>query len=286
MSGRRCSHGGLNRGYMRRTTAGAAMALLATGMACAEPASAQTDYYNTDGGRPVRIEDASPVERHAFELQVAPLRLEREGAGVYQWEIEPELAYGVLPRTHVEIGFPVVFVDAAGAAGERGLAGIHLSALHALNVETRTLPALAMAAGLALPVGPLAPARARASVKGLATRTFTFGRLHANAETALGRRPEPGDAVEGSRWMAGVSYDRAIPLRALLAIVDVYAERPWAEGSGLEWTAEAGLRYQTSPQFNLDVGVGRRFSGDDPAWTFTFGLAHAFALRSLMPRAD
>ena len=267
-------------------TIGVLAALVGSGLGRAGSAGAQTDYYNTDEGRPVRIEDASPVERHAFELQVAPLRLEREGAGAYHWEIEPELAYGVLPRTHVEVGFPIVFVDAAGDAGERGLAGIHLSAMHALNVETRTLPALAVAGALALPVGPLGPDGARGSVKGLATRTFTFGRLHANAEMALGAEPEPGDEGEGSRWMAGVAYDRAIPLRSLLAIVDVYAERPWAEGSGLAWTAEAGLRYQTSPQFNLDIGVGRRFSGEERAWTFTFGLAHAFALRSLMPGGE
>lgn len=31
-------------------------------------AAAQTDYYNTDAGRPVHIEDAYPVERHAFEI--------------------------------------------------------------------------------------------------------------------------------------------------------------------------------------------------------------------------
>ena len=260
-----------------------AKALMTVGLAGATPVAAQTDYYNTDEGRPVRIEDASPVERHAFELQLAPFRLEREGAGVYHWEIEPELAYGILPRTHVEVGLPIAFADAAGGAGESGLAGIHLSAMHTLNVETRTFPAFALAADLALPVGALAPAEARASIKGLATRTFGFGRLHANGVLSLGGESEAGDAgVEASHWMAGVAFDRAIPLRSLLATVDLYAERPWDDGSALEWTAEAGLRYQTSPQFNLDVGIGRRFAGEEKAWMFTFGLAHAFAVRSLM----
>src|SRR5688572_23274403 len=45
------------------------------------PAAAQTDYYNIDSGRPVRIEDAYPVERYAFEAQVAPLRMERRDDG-------------------------------------------------------------------------------------------------------------------------------------------------------------------------------------------------------------
>jgi hypothetical protein len=260
----------------------AVAALLAIGLAAA-PAAAQTDYYNTDEGRPVRIEDAAPVERHAFELQLAPVRLERAGAGVYHWEIEPEIAYGILPRTHVEVGFPLAFQDAAGTGGGNGLAGIHLSAMHNLNVETRTFPAFAVAGDLALPVGPLAPEGARASLKGIATRTFGFGRLHANGVLSLGGEPTAGDAVaETSAWMAGVAYDRAIPLRSLLATVDLFAERPWGDESELEWTTEAGLRYQTSPQFNLDIGVGRRFAGEEEAWMFTFGLSHAFAIRSLM----
>jgi hypothetical protein len=256
---------------------------LGIGVAGAPPIAAQTDYYNTDAGRPVRIEDASPVERHAFELQLAPVRLERVSAGVYHWELEPELAYGILARTHVEVGFPIAFADAAGGAGERGLAGIHLSATHNLNVETRTFPAFAMAADLALPVGPLGPAEARASLKGIATRTFGFGRLHANGVLGLGAQPQAGDArFVSSRWMAGAALDRAFPLRSLLATVDLYAEQPWSDGSELDWTAEAGLRYQTSPQFNLDMGVGRRFAGEERAWMFTFGLAHAFAVRTLM----
>jgi hypothetical protein len=42
------------------------------------------------------------------------------------------------------------------------------------------------------------------------------------------------------------------------------------------------VRYQTSPQFNVDFGVGHRFNGER-GWFFTVGAAHAFALRSLLP---
>ena len=49
-------------------------------------ADAQTDYYNTDRGRPVQIEDAYPTERYAFELKLAPVRLERARGGLYRWE--------------------------------------------------------------------------------------------------------------------------------------------------------------------------------------------------------
>src|SRR5687768_6412664 len=81
-------------------------------------ANAQTDYYNTDAGRPITVADAYPVERRAVELQLAPLRLERSRGGVYQWGLEPEFAVGILPRTQIEVGFPLAYVD-AGAAGRR-----------------------------------------------------------------------------------------------------------------------------------------------------------------------
>jgi len=258
----------------------AAAAALAVG-ADASPAFAQTDYYNTDEGRPVRIEDAHPVERHAFELQLAPVRLEREGGGAYRWEVAPELAYGILPRTQVEVGFPVAFADGRGGR-ERGLAGIEAAVLHNLNVETRTLPALAVAAEVLLPVGGLAPERIHTSVKGIATRTFSGTRLHLNGAYTLGA--DEGERTgEASRWMAGAAVDRALPLRSLLVTADLFAEQPLDAGEELEWTAEAGFRYQTSPQFNVDFGGGRRFAGGGQGWFLTFGAAHAFAVRALLP---
>ena len=85
----------------------------------AAPLPAQTDYYNTDAGRPLQIEDAHPVERRAFEIQAAPLRFERSGSGAYRWEIEPEVAYGIFPRTHVELG-------AHDLVGHRRIAHAHM----------------------------------------------------------------------------------------------------------------------------------------------------------------
>ena len=266
--------------------------------------AAQTDYYNTDAGRPVLIEDAYPTERYAFELQLAPLRLERLGDGVYNWGVEPEIAYGILPRTHLEIGFPLAWTDASGFEEEKkaGLAGIDLSVLHNLNTETSTLPAFGIAAEATLPVGSLAPDRVYPSVKGIATRTFTWARFHLNARYTFGPgvdapsvRPgfaaadsrvvaprQPEDVGETTRWMAGLAVDRAFPLRATLLIADLYAEQPLVEQEDLEWNAGAGIRYQASPRLALDAGIGRRLTGV-PGWFLTFGSAYAFAVRSLIP---
>ena len=259
----------------------------AVSLAISAPAMAQTDYYNTDARRPVRVEDAYPVERYAFEAQVAPLRLERLSGGVYHWEIEPELAYGILPRTHLEVGLPLVWADPAGGGERFGVGGIDISMLHNLNVETRTLPALAIAAEALLPLGIHAPDRVYPTVKGIATRTFGFARFHVNGAYTLGPDPAEGANVgEASRWMAGLAVDKTFPLRSALVIADVFVEQPLHAADRAEWTAEVGTRYQLNPLFALDAGVGRRFTGDEQGWFFTFGAARVFAIRSLMPGAS
>lgn len=265
--------------FRRRTLA---LALL---VGAAGPLGAQTDYYNTDAGRPVQVEDAYPVERFAWEAQVAPLRLERLDGGVYHWEIEPEIAYGILPRTHLEVGLPLVWADAAGGGEDLGIGGVDVSVLHNLNVETRTLPAFAVAAEALLPVGSHAPDRVYPSLKGIATRTYGFARFHLNGAYTFGSEPETGVEVgEASRWMAGLAVDKTFPLRSALLIADLFAEQP-LHGGELQWTAELGARYQLDPWFALDAGVGRRLAGDEQGWFFTFGAARVFAIRSLMPGA-
>jgi hypothetical protein len=246
-------------------------------------AHAQTDYYNTDAGRPVRIEDAYATERYAFELQLAPVRLERARGGLYSWGIEPEIAYGLLPRTHIELGLPLAVVDAADASSQLGVAGLELSLLHNLNTETRTLPALGLRGDVLLPVGRFAPEHTYASLTALLTRTWRFARLHVNGRYTVG--PTPVAVGEGSaetdRWLAGIAVDHTFPLNAMLLIADVYAREPIVDDAAVEWHTGAGIRYQLNPRFALDAGIGRRLTGD-PTWYVTFGTAYAFGLRGLM----
>lgn len=243
--------------------------------------AAQTDYYNTDAGRPVLIEDALPTERYAWELQLAPLRLERASGGIYSWGLEPEIAYGILPRTQIEVGVPIVYRDPANSAG---IAGVEIAALHNLNAETAGLPALAVAAEATLPVGAFAPAGVYPSVKGIATRTFSFARFHLNGSYTFGSEPDAGDdsVEEISRWLAGIAIDKAFPLRSLLLVGDVYARQPIHQDEDVELNLGAGVRYQLSPQFNVDAGIGRTLTGANPSTFVTIGAAYAFAVRSLI----
>lgn len=263
--------------------------VLTCALALVPSAYAQTDYFNTDAGRPVRIEDAYALERRGFELQAAPLRLERSKGGQYRWGIEPEIAYGILPRTQLEVGFPIAWID--GAAGRTsGLAGIDVSLLHNLNAETR-IPALAVAVEMLLPAGSLAPDRVYSSLKGIGTKTFRFARFHLNGQYTFGDAPDVlattpasgaaplgAQVVEVSRWLSGIAVDRTFPLQSVLLTGEVYAQGALADGGETDWNVTIGSRYQLSPRWALDAGVGRRLTGDDQTWSFTMGGAVAFGL--------
>lgn len=252
-------------------------------LSVARSAAAQTDYYNTDAGRPITVEDAYATERYAFELQLAPVRLERARGGVYSWEVEPEIAYGILPRTHVELGFPVSYIDAAAGSRRFGLGGVELSALHNLNAET-SWPALGVAAELLLPVGPLAHDDTFGTLKGIATRTFSWARFHVNGAYTFGERDAASGAPDLSRWMAGVAVDRTFPLKALLVTGEAVARRPLGPGGEhVEWSIGGGARYQVSPTIAVDGGLGKALTGDEQSWFLTFGVARAFGIRSLFP---
>jgi len=163
-------------------------------------ATAQTDYYNTSVGRPLRIEDASPVEYHAIEFDVAPLRFESARGGLNRWSLHPETAIGILPRTQVRVGVPLAYLDASGTSA-RGVAGVEISMLHALNAET-SIPALAVAADVLLPVGPLGGDAAYGTLKGILTRTTPWARFHANAQVTVGPS-ETATTSQGSSSIAG-----------------------------------------------------------------------------------
>lgn len=252
----------------------------------ARPISAQTDFYNTDRGRPVQIEDAYVTERYAFELKLAPVRIERAARGAYNWGLDPEIAYGIFPRTQVELSLPLAYHE-AGSQHTSGVAGLELSVMHNLNAETESWPALGIRADLLTPVGNLAPDKAYPSVTGMATRTFRFARFHFNAQYTAGNSPPVSlsDAAPGelSRWLIGGAIDKTYPLRSSLITAEFFGREPIDGEEAVEYTSGVGFRHQVSPTLALDAGVGRRLNGNAPGWYVTFGSAYGFSLASLFP---
>jgi hypothetical protein len=277
---------------IRRLTSGLAFGMAASLLLAPSVASAQTDYFNTDGGRPLRIQDATAVEWRAIELQFAPLKLERSRDGRWHPEVEPELALGILPRTVLSFGFPLVSADrpmpassTADASRVNGLASMHVSVFHQLNMETR-LPAFAVKADALLPVGPFAADNPYYTLTGIVTRTLSaLGpvRVHGNVAYTMGDALQ-GDATSRTivppapRWRAGVSMDRAFPLQSTLVAVEALAQRSLVDGDEVTWSTGAGVRHQFSPRIVMDFGVLRDLTGPDHAWSFTVGSAVALSL--------
>ncbi|WP_373059501.1 hypothetical protein [Gemmatimonas sp.] len=246
--------------------------------------AAQTDYYNTDAGRPVRIEDAYAIERRAVELQMAPFRLERVRGGAYRWGLEPELAVGLFPRTQVEIGFPLAHVEGLAGRRQTALAGIDASVLYNLNTETR-LPALAIVADVLLPVGAMAPGKAYPSFKAIATKTFSSARVHVNGQVTIGDAPavstgsnNTAPTAQLSRWLVGVAVDRTLPLRSLLLTAELVISQPLDSTEPTAWDVAGGARYQLSPRLAVDGGGGYRLTGADGGWFLTAGAAVSLGL--------
>jgi hypothetical protein len=260
----------------------ALLAIAAAAAAGARPLAAQIDYRNLDEGRPVRTEDAYPVERHAFEL-VLPYEYENEPGGGRSHLVVPELAWGFRPNAMAGVKLPFAALDESATAGtEPGFGGPRLFGLYNFNTESRHLPALALRADAALPFGDLAGDAVRVGLTGIATRSWGRTRAHLNGTIGLGS--DAGmPAVHGvPEWAASLAVDRTLLRRSLLLVGELGARQSVA-AAPTEVTAALGARMQLTPTFVVDAGVERRLGAAGPDLGLTVGLTHAFALPGLVP---
>lgn len=252
--------------------------------ALAPPAAGQIDYRNIDDDRPTLVEDAYPIEFRAFEV-LAPYRFEAEAGPGHVHVFEPEIEYGWFRNFHAGLKFPIAGVreTSAGADTEWGLAGIRAFGLYNFFSEGRWLPALSLRTDVTFPVGSLAGDGTRLSVKGIATRTWGFNRLHLNVARGFGSEDGLAAAESLPRWLYGLAYDRTLFRQSILVLAEVYG-RQGVEGSRTEYNAGVGLRYQLSPTTVVDLGFSRRLRDDlGPDFGVTAGLSHVFAIPGLIP---
>jgi len=267
---------------MRTTTGGVALAL-ALGALAGRPAAAQIDYRNLDDDRPVRVEDAYPVERYAFELLV-PYSYARDRTGAVIQASVLELEYGAFRNAQIGLKAPLAGVRASGATTTWGLSGLRAFALYNFNTEGLLLPAVALRIDATFPVGSLGGDETQVSLKGIVTRSWGPTRLHLNGAVRLGR-DAPGPVVEGiEQWWYGAALDRTLFRRSVLLVGEVYATRE-VGAVPVEVNASLGFRWQWRPTAVIDLGVARRLrEGLGPDYAVTVGISNAFAIAGLMPR--
>jgi hypothetical protein len=246
----------------------------------ATTAAAQIDYRNLDDERPVRSEDAYPVDRYAFEV-LTPFTFEAS-AGGRQYLVSPELEYGVLPNTQVGVKLPLAITDGASGS-EAGIGGVLGYALYNFNTESGSLPALSLRADVGLPLGSLAGSGARATLKYLATRSWGRWRAHSNLSASAGPDTELG--IEAlPRWAATLAVDYTFFRESLLLIADLAALDP-SRSAPTRLELGLGLRWQWRAVTVLDVGLRRRLSETGPDILLTVGLSSSMAFAWLMPGA-
>lgn len=256
-----------------------AIAIVALGRT---PLAAQTDYRNLDDHRPVRTEDAYPIERYAFEL-ILPYEYENDLGGEQLHVVAPELSHGLLANTQVGLKLPfAAFRRRAGM--DWGFGGPRLFALHNFNTESPGLPALALRGDLSLPAGDLAGDNVQLTLTAIATRSWGRTRLHLNGGATLGRdrgRPAIDPAPE---WAVSLAADRSFLRQSLLLVGELGVLEATANAP-TDVTAALGVRYQLTPTLVLDAGVSRRLTADaGPDLGLTLGLTHVFAAAGFLPR--
>ena len=89
----------------------------------------------------------------------------------------------------------------------------------------------------------------------------------------------PGRSVTHAAWMVGVAVDKTLPLRSLLFVADVFAERFEGIGRTVDLTAEIGARKQLSPGVVLVGGVGRHFKGTNNSSFLVLGATYSRPLQ-------
>jgi hypothetical protein len=241
---------------------------------------AQTQYYNLESLQPNRLEDAVTAERYSLDVQLGSLRVERLVGGVLRWRSEPRISYGLLPSTEIGVRAPLLLIQprAAGANNTMGLAGLGIGGSHAFNLETTRVPALAIAAELLLPIGYLAASRTAYSVKGLATKTTRWGRVHLNLSAGTyGVRfssAQAGDSACVLRIrfrLPGTCVRNGIPL-----VADIPCQVRQPEHPGLlrpQASCSVAEQVRTAEQAEEPRTYGSR-------WLAGLAFDHSFALQS------
>jgi hypothetical protein len=249
--------------------------------AWAVPLAAQVDYRNLDDDRPLRVEDAYPVERFAFELILPSFAaFERGGAGHYG--VVPELSFGILPGAALGVKLPV-----AGTWGDPsdrlGLAGARAFLFVNLTRETASLPGLGVRLDATAPLGgELAGEGGAASIKAVATRSFGRQRVHLNAAWGFITPDIPGAVEPVPRWWAGAAVDRTLFRNSTLLLAG-FSAIAGEDDVETRWEGSLGLRRQVTPTLVLDAGVAGRLAGAGERFALTLGFTHAFAIAGLMP---
>ena len=246
------------------------------GLLASSPASAQTDFYNLDKDRPLRVEDAYAGKLRGLELKVSPFDFSRLGTG--RWEMEPqvELKAGILPGFEVSAGLHPTLRRLDGRT-ESNAGSAEFSALANLWMEGPRFPAAALRVTAHLPVDRGSAGLAHeedhgsyGEVRGILTRSLGGPfRAHLNAAAVVGDTEEQG-------WFGG-AVDWVLPFHHTLLLAEGW--RNVVDEGEATLHAGAGVRTQLTPTLAMDAGAGRDLTGpSEGRWRVRMGVTWEFGI--------
>ena len=242
-----------------------ALALL---LALPAPLLAQhEDFRNIDRGGPVSTEDAFPIETGVLELMLLST-LTRNG-GNSDLMLEPELMWGAFERGMIGIGAPLALGDQGGVAGFRPFVFYNF-----LGGDSQ-VPAFALRADAALPIGALGGDGVVGSIAALFTRRFGPSRLHLNVGAGLGAVDDAPLDDAPPRWRVSFGIDQVLLRDRAVFVADVELAEPLG-GGDKEWLAGAGVRMEVATATVFDIGVARRLSRWGTDLFLNVGITRAF----------
>lgn len=211
------------------------------------PLAAQIDYRNLDAERPLRSEDAYPIERGAVEFTLAAATT-LAGAVDPNGVLLPELGLG-LDNAQLSFAWPMSrFVD-----GSIRSLGPRAGLLYSPFTQSRRWPALALRVDAAAIEGTDGALDGRLTGKLIATRSFGVTRAHLNAAFTAGPQAPKYEEEFPARFEATAALDRTLWRNSLILGIEGGTEQE-VSGADLQWLAGAGLRWQWTPTDVVDLG--------------------------------
>lgn len=242
---------------------------------------AQSDYRNLDPGRPIRIEDAQPLEFRAFEFQFGPRYSLHPDEGD-EFSFEPELKWGFAKDWQAGISGEAAVLDDGETTDSLRHLQIHF--FYNPNQEDLNLPAVAFRWELDFGAGDLGTDHPHGALKVIVSKTFGFNRIHLNGSYTAGPTEvsgRGGDLV--NRYLYGIAYERTAPIDFFVLLFDLYAAAP-IDGGRREIVYDFGTRIQITPTWVFDAGFFHAIRSEDLDFGVTVGLSYVFSPRWIFPK--
>lgn len=248
-----------------------------TGMACT------CGIPSTFGGRPLTVDDAEPVAQRQFEFEAGLGYVGDHNSTHYDFPFG--LAYGVLPRCELGIGFGGQMEERDIALAEEDaftdIGDLTLSSKVKVLTEERCWADHSIAFTLKLPTASyrkgMGTGRVDYDLMWIMSKAISEKwNVHVNAgHTWMGdQQDEPFDDVVHY----GVAADYQLSKQVQL-VAEIFADTPLPHGCDTEAAVNGGMRWQIRDSLTLDAAVGTGILNAPGRITGTLGLTWSFGFK-------